>query len=59
MEQGPILEAKGFPLGVVIGIAGQTRLHVMMSGVQVRHTLKVPYPICLQQWKEPHMETPH
>jgi hypothetical protein len=35
MEQGPILEAEGFPLGVVTGIAGQTRQIVMISGTQV------------------------
>lgn len=26
IEQGPVLEQVGFPLGVVKGIAGQTRL---------------------------------
>ena len=35
MEQGPILEAAGMPLGIVAGIAGQTRLFVMMTGTQV------------------------
>jgi len=35
MEQGPILEAEGLPLGVVTGIAGQTRQIVMISGTQV------------------------
>lgn len=35
MEQGPILEAKGLPLGLVTGIAGQTRQLVVMSGTQV------------------------
>jgi hypothetical protein len=28
MEQGPVLEALRYPLGVVKGIAGQTRLKV-------------------------------
>ena len=28
IEQGPVLERLGFPLGVVKGIAGQTRLKV-------------------------------
>lgn len=28
IEQGPVLEWLGFPLGVVKGIAGQTRLKV-------------------------------
>ena len=47
MEQGPILEAKGLPLGVVTGIAGQTRQYVMMSGTQVTAKLGLqhaPYP---------------
>ena len=35
MEQGPILEAGGLPLGLVTGIAGQTRQIVMISGTQV------------------------
>ena len=38
MEQGPILEAGGEPLGVVAGIAGQTRLFVMLHGTQVSLT---------------------
>lgn len=29
IEQGPVLEWVGFPLGVVKGIAGQTRLKVL------------------------------
>ncbi|KAL3696793.1 hypothetical protein R1sor_010869 [Riccia sorocarpa] len=32
IEQGPVLEAKGLPLGVVDAIAGQTRLRVSMKG---------------------------
>jgi len=28
IEQGPVLEGHGVPLGVVVGIAGQTRLKV-------------------------------
>lgn len=35
MEQGPVLEALGVPLGLVSGIAGQTRLSIMISGTQV------------------------
>ena len=35
MEQGPVLEAAGLPLGIVSGIAGQTRLAVTLQGVQV------------------------
>ncbi|XP_012088571.1 allantoate deiminase 1 isoform X2 [Jatropha curcas] len=34
IEQGPVLEWAGFPLGVVKGIAGQTRLKVMVKGSQ-------------------------
>ncbi|XP_050260767.1 allantoate deiminase 1-like isoform X3 [Quercus robur] len=34
IEQGPALEWLGFPLGVVKGIAGQTRLKVTVSGSQ-------------------------
>jgi hypothetical protein len=36
MEQGPVLEALGVPLAPVAAIAGQTRLHVSIHGVQVR-----------------------
>ncbi|AQL05237.1 metallopeptidase precursor [Zea mays] len=34
MEQGPVLEALHYPLGVVKGIAGQTRLKVIVDGSQ-------------------------
>ncbi|KAG1667557.1 hypothetical protein FOA52_014637 [Chlamydomonas sp. UWO 241] len=34
MEQGPVLEARGLPLGVVSAIAGQTRLWVIINGTQ-------------------------
>ncbi|XP_059625533.1 allantoate deiminase 1 isoform X2 [Cornus florida] len=34
IEQGPILELAGLPLGVVKGIAGQTRLKVTVRGSQ-------------------------
>uniref|UniRef100_A0A0E0LEE8 allantoate deiminase n=1 Tax=Oryza punctata TaxID=4537 RepID=A0A0E0LEE8_ORYPU len=34
MEQGPVLEALRYPLGVVKGIAGQTRLKVIINGSQ-------------------------
>ncbi|KAM6575083.1 hypothetical protein CsatA_023410 [Cannabis sativa] len=34
IEQGPVLEWAGFPLGVVEGIAGQTRLKVTVRGSQ-------------------------
>lgn len=35
MEQGPVLESRGVPLGPVSAIAGQTRLFVSMIGTQV------------------------
>ncbi|KAM7500395.1 hypothetical protein LguiA_024809 [Lonicera macranthoides] len=34
IEQGPVLELAGLPLGVVKGIAGQTRLKVTVKGSQ-------------------------
>ncbi|XP_068656825.1 allantoate deiminase 2-like [Aristolochia californica] len=34
IEQGPVLETLGYPLGVVSGIAGQTRLRVTVRGTQ-------------------------
>lgn len=34
IEQGPVLETMGFPLGLVKGIAGQTRLKVTVKGSQ-------------------------
>ncbi|CAF2130477.1 unnamed protein product [Brassica napus] len=34
IEQGPVLEYVGYPLGVVKGIAGQTRLKVTVKGSQ-------------------------
>ncbi|KAK6916975.1 Peptidase M20 [Dillenia turbinata] len=34
IEQGPVLESIGFPLAVVKGIAGQTRLKVIVRGSQ-------------------------
>jgi len=34
IEQGPVLEARGEPLGVVTGIVGQTRLRVTVTGEQ-------------------------
>ncbi|KAF8390869.1 hypothetical protein HHK36_023168 [Tetracentron sinense] len=34
IEQGPVLESRGLPLGVVKGIAGQTRLKVTVKGSQ-------------------------
>ncbi|KAL8508633.1 hypothetical protein ACS0TY_019035 [Phlomoides rotata] len=34
IEQGPVLETLGLPLGLVKGIAGQTRLRVTVKGTQ-------------------------
>ncbi|KAG6520102.1 hypothetical protein ZIOFF_017134 [Zingiber officinale] len=34
IEQGPVLESLGYPLGIVKGIAGQTRLKVKVTGSQ-------------------------
>ncbi|XP_074568379.1 allantoate deiminase 2-like [Curcuma longa] len=34
IEQGPVLESLGYPLGIVQGIAGQTRLKVQVTGSQ-------------------------
>ncbi|XP_024530115.1 allantoate deiminase 2 isoform X1 [Selaginella moellendorffii] len=34
IEQGPVLEARGIPLGLVEAIAGQTRLKVRLHGAQ-------------------------
>ena len=33
IEQGPVLEAKNLPVGVVTAIAGQSRIHVELFGV--------------------------
>jgi allantoate deiminase len=41
IEQGPVLEAKGQPLGVVTGIVGQVRLRVIVTG-QAGHAGTVP-----------------
>ena len=41
IEQGPVLEAKGQPLGVVTGIVGQVRLRVTVTG-QAGHAGTVP-----------------
>jgi allantoate deiminase len=44
IEQGPVLEAKGLPLGIVTGIIGQTRLRVAVRG-QAGHAGTVPMPM--------------
>jgi allantoate deiminase len=41
IEQGPVLEAKGEPLGVVTGIVGQIRLRVTVTG-EAGHAGTVP-----------------
>ena len=41
IEQGPVLEAKGEPLGIVTGIVGQSRLRVTVSG-EAGHAGTVP-----------------
>jgi len=35
IEQGPILESLDEPVGIVAGIAGQTRLYAVIKGEQV------------------------
>lgn len=37
IEQGPVLEAEGLPLGVVEAIAGQTRLTVSIMNAHVSY----------------------
>jgi allantoate deiminase len=41
IEQGPVLEAKGQPLGIVTGIVGQVRLRVTVTG-EAGHAGTVP-----------------
>lgn len=41
IEQGPVLEREGLPLGVVTSIAGQSRFHVSVSG-EAGHAGTVP-----------------
>ena len=41
IEQGPVLEAKGEPLGIVTGIVGQSRLRVTVTG-EAGHAGTVP-----------------
>lgn len=43
IEQGPVLEARGLPVGVVTAIAGQTRLSVTWRGTS-SHAGTVPMP---------------
>lgn len=41
IEQGPVLEAEGLPLGVVEAIAGQTRLTVSIMNGHVSYLLSL------------------
>ncbi len=41
IEQGPVLEAKGLPLGIVTGIVGQSRMRVVVLG-EAGHAGTVP-----------------
>ncbi len=41
IEQGPVLESQGLPVGVVTSIAGATRLHVTLTG-EAGHAGTVP-----------------
>jgi allantoate deiminase len=44
IEQGPVLESFGLPLGVVDGIVGQSRLRVTFTG-QANHAGTTPMPL--------------
>jgi len=44
IEQGPVLESLGLPLGVVDGIVGQSRLRVTFTG-QANHAGTTPLPM--------------
>lgn len=44
IEQGPVLEAQGRPLGVVTGIVGQSRMRVVVLG-EAGHAGTVPMPM--------------
>ena len=44
IEQGPVLEAEGLPVGVVSSIAGQSRVHVGFRG-EAGHAGTVPMPL--------------
>jgi allantoate deiminase len=44
IEQGPVLEAEGLPLGVVTAISGATRLAVILEGM-AGHAGTVPMPM--------------
>ena len=44
IEQGPVLEARGLPVGVVVGIAGQNRYTLTFDG-EAGHAGTVPMPM--------------
>lgn len=44
MEQGPVLEKRGYALGPVAAIAGQTRLAASIVGTQVPSQKQPPVP---------------
>ncbi|WP_298214986.1 allantoate amidohydrolase [Acidocella sp.] len=44
IEQGPVLEAEGLPVGIVTGIAAQTRLAVRLAGM-ANHAGTTPMPL--------------
>lgn len=44
IEQGPVLEAEGLPLGIVTGIAAQLRFNVTVTG-QAGHAGTCPMPL--------------
>ena len=50
IEQGPVLEAEGLPLGVVEAIAGQTRLTVSIMNAHVSYLCLWIWAIHLQFW---------
>ena len=59
MEQGPVLEASGLPLGVVSAIAGQTGLDITIKGTQVTRLaaeftcqLRRSWPSLPEQWMQ-------
>ena len=42
MEQGPVLESRGYAIGPVAAIAGQTRLAVSVEGTQASSVTFIP-----------------
>ena len=44
IEQGPVLEAEGLPIGIVTSIAGQSRFSVTVTG-EAGHAGTVPMPL--------------